>query len=278
MPKSSSKNSKKACKSALRFQKALNRVWEQTIDDALEAVRTQTETAKIVHRLRVTGKRLRGLLQMLRPSLDPKVWRREDVALRDLNRKLAELRTATVMEHTRDRMASSNGAFSVPKLPHEVALEEVPIEQVIRELQAKRELMADLIPSKAGPEILEKGLRTTYRLGRRNFRRWQKEGELATAHECRKYAKYLLFQIELCKDLGVKRLGKLHSRLSKLEGQLGKLNDLADFEELQTGLRSAYLVKEKQWELGERAQKTARRIFKRKPREFARKRLRKWKP
>jgi CHAD domain-containing protein len=88
-----------------------------------------------------------------------------------------------------------------------------------------------LIEARAtGWAVMEGGLYHTYRRARNRFSRWRKTSDPAQGHDCRKYAKYLLFQIELLEDMDSARIGKLRAEFTKLETRLGKLNDLVTLD------------------------------------------------
>jgi len=242
--------------------------WQAAIDEALTLWKEGADVDQVVHKFRVTVKRLRGFLQLLQPRISAEFWREQDIALRNLNRELADLRTSAVMSTTRDKMGFDGPAGEGK------SLQATPVETAAKDLEAMREVISELRPGKTKWKLIEAGMRETYAAGREKFLQWRKSKDLHAAHKCRKYAKYLMFQVDLITQLDPKSLGKLRARLNQLETQLGELNDLVDFEELQTGLRAVYVVREQQRQKAAEAMKTAKQIFKNKPQAFAKKKLR----
>src|SRR5262245_6353288 len=86
----------------------MRRVVREEIDQALELVKkgpADPETA--VHELRKHFKRLRAVLRLVRDELGEEVFGREDGALRDLGRRLAPAREASIRVSALERLRTA---------------------------------------------------------------------------------------------------------------------------------------------------------------------------
>lgn len=193
-----------------------------------------------VHGLRTTIKRLRAYLRLVRSNLENGYFFEKNAVLRDSAQGLAHFRDRTVILQTADELLEGARApdlrdalqrmreFLVRVLPDGDGAD--TIRRAARDAEATLRAMAVSFEGRAleapGWEMLQGGLRRTYRKARRLMRRWIQSRRIEDAHEWRKFSKYLMFQIQLVEKAWPEQLRKLRKRLSRLETYLGKAHDL----------------------------------------------------
>lgn len=246
-----------------RPTKSLQRVWTDILEEAIEA-RGLGEDEQ-VHRFRVTLKRLRGLLQLLRPRMSVNRWRRKDRELRDLARKLAGARDAFVAEKTREKIGAPS---DVPEEDTDAIPVGEILETVYRRFQKLHGRPLRVPRGFHGWNLVPTGMRATYSQARRACKAWREDHDLAAAHECRKYVKYLLFQVEWIEPLDRDGLGELKTRLQELGQVLGNLNDLSEFAKHAAETEEAGPARRALHEAEPLAMKLARDLLKKSPRQF----------
>jgi hypothetical protein len=169
---------------------ALQRMALEQLDLALEVLSAGEgpPSEKAVHETRKALKRLRALLRMLEPELDPSAYAREDAALRDAGRRLAGARDAEVMLATLDGLVERNRG----KL------------RGLAELHACRvRVAAWRLPERSQLQLVEAGLVRLYRKGEKRRRRAAaaKRGDMHKLHEWRKRVKDLRYVAEMLRPL-----------------------------------------------------------------------------
>lgn len=258
-----------------------------------------------VHGLRTAIKRLRAYLRMVRASLEDAFYHRETVELRDSARGLADFRDRAVILQITDEMRED---ARKPELREALQRLRAFLERALpaggdsgaekRATCHAEETLRSMVGSLEGQvleasgwQVLEGGLRGTYRKARRLMRRWGESGLIEDAHEWRKFSKYLMFQVQLVEKAWPGHLSKLRKRLSRLETCLGKAHDLAMLEDAFMALapecdmdtdscmlvRKA-MIRHRRYLVG-RAEKLGARIFKEAPKDFVgaiKKRWRRW--
>jgi len=197
-----------------------------------------------VHEVRKSLKRLRALLRLLRHALGPDEYRRENLALRDTARPLAEVRDAKVFVGTikaLSRRGSSRGpaARQLAPLAEQLAARHQALAE--RELGNERawEAVATALaavcaraerwslPDHHGWKLLKPGLERAYREGRRARTRARREGTNEALHEWRKEVKYFLYQLQIIEPAWRAPERSLARRLDRLADLLGEDHDLA---------------------------------------------------
>lgn len=193
-----------------------------------------------VHGLRTTIKRLRAYLQLVRSSLEDAYYFEKNVALRDSAQGLAHFRDRTVILQTADELlegARKPGLREAIQKMREFLARVLPpsgggdtIRRAALEAEQILQTMAASFEGQAleasGWQVLQGGVRRTYRKARRLMRRWIESGRIEDAHEWRKFSKYLMFQMQLVEKAWPEQLRKLRKRLGRLETYLGKAHDL----------------------------------------------------
>ncbi|HEY8923332.1 MAG TPA: CHAD domain-containing protein [Polyangia bacterium] len=197
-----------------------------------------------VHEVRKSLKRLRAMLRLLRDVLGEAEYRRENLALRDTARPLAEVRDAKVFIGTIEALArrrSPRGTVA-RQLAHLreglVAHHRALAERVLgtdRALEATATVLAAVgaraerwpLPQHRGWSLLKPGFERTYRRGRRAWTRARRKGTSEALHEWRKEVKYLLYQLQIVEPAWGASERALARRLDRLADLLGEDHDLA---------------------------------------------------
>jgi CHAD domain-containing protein len=205
---------------------ALQRMALEQLDLALDVLGDGegAPSEKAVHETRKALKRLRALLRMLEPELDPSAYAREDAALRDAGRRLAGARDAEVMLATLDELVKRNpwklsGRGGVIHLraalrgKREAARRDTLSDpttrtHVLAELRACRvRVAAWRLPERGELQLIEAGLVHLYRQGakRRQRAARAKRAEVQKLHEWRKRVKDLRYVAEMLRPLDEQR-------------------------------------------------------------------------
>jgi CHAD domain-containing protein len=278
----------------------LRRATQETVAVA-SARQDSLRHRELVHLLRVSVKRLRAFLALLRPALGREAYRREDRFLRDIARSLATTRDRQVAVRTVGRLQKlASGKRAKRALAKaEAALGRVaanapgdraagaeteagpdPVGSAVTRLHDAFARIQALEAGNGGWEVLAPGFRDTYRRARRRFATWLDSGAARDAHDCRKHVKYLMFQLELVEPANRRRISRCRARLSKLETKLGQIQDcrvlagmvarLAEDGGLtrrEAGVVTALCGKRSR-SLSVRCVRLGRKVFARRPRKF----------
>ncbi len=194
-----------------------------------------------IHDARKRVKKLRGLLRLVRPALE--IYDEENARLRDAARELSDLRDATALLETLDRLADR----------HAERLDGRRIAPLRRQLEAQREAasnapdlgdrmhifrgalsrtlrrLGDWTLDADGWDAIGPGLAKTYGRGRDAMRTAHKTGTGTDFHEWRKRVKYHGYHARLLKRIWP-RMMKPHAKaVSHLGDILGEQHDLVVF-------------------------------------------------
>ncbi len=240
-------------------RQSLRRVAVQRIDDALDRLDALAGASHLdaarpgtadpvavddaVHEIRKRCKEVRGLAQLVRPSLGP-AFRSFDRLVRDAAAELSSVRDAQVLLGTLEQLqaAQPDGADTFLDVPlDEMRTGRSPsriddpatltggdarIERATELLRAARaEAKLWKIPKGFAP--LGKGLGGTYRRGVRWHRRVERLESDERFHEWRKAVKHLWYQMRLLERAAPSVLGPLVAELDRLADALGDDHDLA---------------------------------------------------
>ena len=226
----------------------LERSAREQLDRALgELGDPERDRPVAIHEARKCCKRLRGLLRLARPGLGDKVYRRENVALRDAARRLSGLRDAEALLETWDRLDERfKGEVDRRRL--------VPVR---RALAARREALGDddLEPRIArfcddleavrgrlsswplanDFEVLSGGLKRTYQRGRKAMGAAYDDSTSERFHDWRKRVKYHRYQLELLAPLWPRQVKSRRKEVKALGDLLGEEHDLVVLEATLAG-------------------------------------------
>jgi CHAD domain-containing protein len=264
-------------------------------------------SARTVHETRKALKRLRALVRLLRHELGEQTFARENATLRDAGRRLAGARDSEVTLSMLDTLTKRSGKLGrrgVKRLRRELVAErdravrgdlaaQAARAEVLAELRSLRERVAGWsLPELPGIELLESGLRDIYEQGRRRLRRAAraKDARLRdrrgrALHEWRKRVKDLRYAAEMLdregsdRDRAIRRMARRADRLGEM---LGEEHDLGVLAERVNAADHAFqgrkrdrkaLLKEiarRRGKLRKRALRDGGRLYRRKPKRFAR--------
>jgi CHAD domain-containing protein len=255
--------------------------------------------ADAVHETRKALKRLRALVRLLGDDLGEHTAARENVALRDIARRLAGARDAEVMLATLDALVDRNpdklaGRKGVHRLRARLAAEHARLQrQAVGEPVALANALGELRAFRArasawslnerdGIELVQDDLRRLYKQGRRRRRRAARTDgkDMHAMHQWRKRVKDLRYAAEMLDRPGLAR------RADSLGETLGEDHDLAVLaEQIRADAKRAKgsqrvgrgtrkllleLIAKRRRKLQRRALRDGRRLYRQRPRKFVR--------
>ena len=249
-----------------------------------------------IHLIRTTIKRLRALLRLIRPAVDPAFFNRENMRLRTAAGLLSFARDTEVARQTLKAVPASNqadqdavdsvlsgfenGAEAPSNLAENIA-------EVRRRLEQTRRNFHRLKLKGTERGIVEAGLRAVYRQGRKRMKVAIAQGEDNAFHRWRIRAKNLYYQLEFLESVLPKRVQRMLSRLARLQDQIGRDHDVAVLRAWLKKTPEAFGGNEKvqrviacldgeTHELRQASVPLGEKIWRRKPRRFAYKVARHW--
>ena len=216
---------------------------EKAIDELTDSDRDQH---KAVHQVRKRCKKLRGLLRLVRLSLDNGIYETENACFRDAASDLSSVRDAQTLVDTYDDLLSrfdtqlQEDAFtSIRKQLVErrtyIAKEEVGLQDSLDEfLSTMREAQARVDKWKLdgkGFDALEPGLRKTYERACKAMELAHEEPTTENFHEWRKRSKYHWYHSRLLEGIWPSELEVRCKAAKTLSDYLGDDHDLAILRE-----------------------------------------------
>ena len=265
---------------------------EQAVDEALAKLRTKRITDHRIHQARRAIKKARAALRVLRPAIGDRVYRLENVTLRDAGRLLSPLRDARATLEIFDKLAARYAkklvGTDVEPLHRLLEQDLVQVRRVVRRpsepldqsvvlLEAHRGRMRQAM-TKADADSAESALRALkriYRKGRKALAAAEAAGTPESLHEWRKQVKYLLNALDSVHGQWSKDAGKLQVRADKVADLLGEYHDLAVLNQIvverATGALTVDASKALQAVIAERRRKLQKRSVRQGQRAYARK-------
>src|SRR5215813_881391 len=274
------------------FSKGIKRTVLEQVDKALDNLKPNVRSKdEGIHDARVSVKKIRAALRLIRDSLGENTFDAEDTAYRDIGRKLSKVRDSAAMLEVIDKLIVH---FSDQLSPDAFASIRKPLRQskakrqqdrnqamtkAAKSLRKARKRVADW-PKPGHRQSLERGLKRVFQGGRDNFAMAYDHPATETFHEWRKEVKHLLYQSRILRPLWrnmmeaftseLKGLGKYLSEdhdlailREKISDQLNDSEDRADIEALVA------LIDQRRNELQLMAKVLGTRIYAEKPRAFA---------
>ena len=231
----------------------VRRIASERLEDAIATAGIKPRPSpEDVHEIRKDLKSLRALLQLARGNLVKAARSRENLALRDASRALANSRDAEALLAALDKLFGTRerpkGEGAQPATRSIIERIRDQLDAVSaraltdRELKTVTQLLSDMktrIPEwvfvsrviQRGSMLLAAGLEQTYRRGRQHFRIVETIGtENATDelwHEIRKQAKALAYQLRLLRKIWPAAIHALVDALDELTDGLGDDHDFA---------------------------------------------------
>ena len=249
-----------------------------------------------IHQVRTTIKRLRALLRLIRPAVDPAFFNRENGRLRTAAGLLSFVRDTEVARGTLKEIPVSNqadqdalrsvllGFENRAESPSHLAQN---IAEVRRRLEQTRRNFHRLQLRGTERKIVEAGLRAVYRQGRKRMKVAIGQGRDNAFHRWRIRAKNLYYELEFLEPVWPKELHQMLSRLSRLQNQIGLDHDVAvlrawlkktpeAFGGNEAVRRVIACLDDETRELRQASVPLGQKIWRQKPRRFAYKVARHW--
>ena len=213
----------------------LLRVVDCLIENAVNRIKWPShDRGEDVHLVRVTVKRLRAILRLLRPVISKTAFERENIRLRTAARRLSASRDADVARQTLATLRSSktregdgvtvafatfgnNGEPDISKSMSQIGLD----------LERTRQSLHRLRISGREWKAIEPGLREVYRQCRRRMRRALGQGDDDAFHKWRIRVKNLYYELQMLQPVWPDRLNKMVAGLAELQDKIGADHDLA---------------------------------------------------
>lgn len=217
----------------------IGRIAREELDRAIAALEGAREGRfKGVHDARKRFKAIRALLRLVAPRLGPS-FRRENRWYRDAARKLAGVREAQASIETLERLGNPGNATLRRELEARCEArrglhfqDTDALAAQVGDLAVARNRVAGWPLAGEGFEVIEPGLRATYRRGRKGFRRALRGTSAKELHEWRKDVKYHRHHLELLVRLRPDVLTGAAAAARRLGDLLGDHHDLHELRAL----------------------------------------------
>lgn len=266
----------------------------RSVDEALGKLHARRLTDHRIHQSRRALKRARAALRLLRPTLGERVFRAENLTLRDAGRLLSPLRDARAQLETFERLLTR---ASKRLAPHDLSAVRLSLERDL--VGARRTLRAPSKPIARCISLLQahrqrqdvprqdvaahdlQALGRIYRRGRKRLADAAEKRSTEAFHDSRKEVKYLVNGLELFQSQLGNRGEKTLLCADEVGDLLGEDHDLAVLEirlagplvgGIDTNARKGLLdvIARRRSKLQARALKRGERLYRRKSKRFAR--------
>jgi CHAD domain-containing protein len=214
----------------------LLRVADNLVRNAVERIKNASnDRVEDLHIVRVTIKRLRAILRMIRPAIKKRAFDRENGRLRTAARRLSSARDADVARKT---LATLPFAKQSEKDAGAVALAgfrkngtlEADISKTMKvtalNLEKTRRNLHQLQISRDEWKLIQTGVRKVYRQCRKRMKRAVGHGDDDAYHKWRIRIKSLYYELQMLQSVWPARLTKMVAGLNKLQDQIGADHDL----------------------------------------------------
>lgn len=214
----------------------LVRVADNLVKNALERIRNpSSDRVEDLHFVRVTIKRLRAILRLIRPAIKKRAFDRENVRLRTAARRLSIARDADVARQTLatlpsakqsevDSAAVALAGFRKNGAPGADMSKMMKV--TASDLDQTRRNLHRLRISRHEWKAIEPGVRKVYRQCRKRMRRALGHGDDDAYHKWRIRIKSLYYELQMLQSVWPARLTKMVAGLNKLQDQIGADHDL----------------------------------------------------
>jgi CHAD domain-containing protein len=260
--------------------------------DALDCLAAKPLTGTRVHAARKAIKRARAMLRLLRPAIAEADYLMENIALRDAGHSLSPLRDAKSLldafkDFTTRYAVELHGAELGPLKRSLIARHTQARRALVNSpttlrlcedsLQSCRERMRHWNLARAEPAIAIYGLPGIYRKSHKAFAQARDACTSQELHEWRKQVKYLFNASDALRNSGVRRLRKTTERAERVAEWLGDDHDLVILHQavsdsvIDVGatITVYMLIARRRATLQSRALDGGRKLFARKPAQFA---------
>ncbi|WIO75275.1 CHAD domain-containing protein [Porticoccaceae bacterium LTM1] len=201
------------------INKTLTHALAEQVASAVEQLMSVDRAQHLgIHEARIALKRLRALLQLLRP-INKRQYKRQNRVVRELAWELAPSRDVQAIAETLDKLcqddpslADNEGMIAAAELIERMLAElcsspkltdELPriCHHVARQLSNQEKALEIAMDEIQGPEQLLTGMRSTYKQCYKRFKRCSENGASDEMHSWRKHVKYHLYQLQMISGL-----------------------------------------------------------------------------
>jgi CHAD domain-containing protein len=200
---------------------------------------------KTVHSIRILMKKSRAVIRLLVTQIDDETFTRENLAFRQVGRKLCPLRDSSVLRKTlKDLRKKNEDIFSRlednekinlllkksdsdNELSEECRLNLLEVNEILKKAvyRIRFQSMGNL-----NPQAMLKELEMTYNNVADNYLKCKNQPKPASIHEFRKRVKDFLYQLYFFRPLNTSVVKGLEKKLDVMAQNLGKFNDLVNIE------------------------------------------------
>jgi CHAD domain-containing protein len=225
------------------------------IDEAIRHLTSEpTDFDEAIHEMRLSCKRIRAVLRLIRHTLDEDIYCQENQRFRMLSKPYNNIRDAGVLLNTVQVLKNHYAQNIIPGIfyeieqifqnrYHHIASQDHGVTTTITQLkEGGRRLQATTINGK-GWDIIGPGLKVTYQRGQREFQKSLAFPSARRLHEWRKQTKYLVYQLQLLRKIFPKSVKLRLKEFAHLGQMLGDHHDLAVLR--STILLSSFRVNQK---------------------------------
>ncbi len=235
----------------------VQRLTLEQLDHVLWVLRHELDRERAVHEARKALKRVRAVLRLVAEPLGAFAYRQENVVLRDVSRRLSEVRSAAVVVHTARTFVGANPQLLDPIAGRRLIVGLEDRRDLLRtsslhDRQALTDLVTTLLavrsryaawpiselqvdpqrphrrPFRDEFATVASGLERTYRLGKEAMEAAVAEQSAEAFHHWRKRVKYLRYQHEMLEPLWPAVMTASAESLADLADGLGAEHDLAE--------------------------------------------------
>jgi CHAD domain-containing protein len=188
-----------------------------------------------VHLVRVTTKRLRALLRLIRPVISKTVFDRENTRLRRGAKRLAPARDLDIARLMLAKLSHSNGeerdamgvviAGSGSDGDSKDEINKV-LGQTVRDLESTKRNLQRIQISGHEWKTIGPGLRNVYKQCRKRMKKALRQHDDEAFHQWRIRVKNLYYELQILQPAWPERLNEMIEKLKKLEKQIGADHDL----------------------------------------------------
>ena len=227
----------------------IRRIVREQLEGALCEIAAVTggDEAAAVHAIRKYIKKIRAVLRLIREEIGPEIFKEENRCLREVAGGFSGPRDAWVQLQLLEKLcaqAPHGTTFeqTAAMLQAEIATQAAGFGPQRRQAETALQQICDRLEGwpldDLGIDDLCCALQSSYRRGRKCFRRVRAEATPESYHSWRKRVKDIWYQLRLLQNLNPALMGELTEAARTLGQKLGDLHDLAFFRirlEAETG-------------------------------------------
>ncbi len=190
-----------------------------------------------IHEMRRCLKRLRAFLRLVKREVGSTVYHRDNIFFRDLGRQLSGLRDATVLKQTLRELQEKSPQTLAPDTWRIIKREMKKSPGILSKKKIMKAVATKLEAARVQVENwelefdeclkLQKGIKLTYRKGRRAMKHAFTEPETESYHEWRIQVNHLRHQLQMLSEMKIGVEAEVLKNARNLTRTLGSMNDLA---------------------------------------------------